>query len=81
MPDTPEWYDESKLRKAYYDTGYTGWIIDNGDGTCHYANNPLLGEGGPNWGDKVRLIPPGPGQVFPTADSSEILERYNPEIK
>jgi hypothetical protein len=40
---TPDWYDESKLRKAYYAAGYTGWVIDLGDGTGRYANEPLLG--------------------------------------
>lgn len=42
-PESPPWYDESKLRKAYYADGYSGWIIDLGDGTCRYANEPLLG--------------------------------------
>lgn len=41
--DTPPWYDESKLRRARYAEGYSGWIIDLGDGTGRYANDPLLG--------------------------------------
>ena len=40
---TPPWWDEKKLRKAYYAPGYSGWVIDCGDGTCRYANEPLLG--------------------------------------
>lgn len=39
----PPWYDETKLRKVYYAPGYSGWVIDCGDGTCRYANSPLLG--------------------------------------
>lgn len=39
----PPWYDESKLRKVYYADGYSGWVIVCGDGTCRYANSPLLG--------------------------------------
>jgi hypothetical protein len=79
MSDSPEWYDESKLRKAYFAEArdYTGWVIDLGDGTCRYANRPLLGEDGPGWGDRVRLVDRGWG--FPFADPSEILEKYEPE--
>ena len=75
---TPEWYDESKATRARYAHDYTGWVIDLGDGTCRYTNNPLLGENGPRWGDRVRLIP-DPGGGLPTADASKILERYDPE--
>lgn len=39
----PPWWDEKKLRKAYFADGYSGWVIDCGDGTCRYANTPLLG--------------------------------------
>lgn len=39
----PDWYNESRLRKVYYAEAYTGWVIDLGDGTCRYANEPLLG--------------------------------------
>ena len=74
MSVRPDWYDESKLARAIYDEGYTGWVIDLGDGTCRYANSPLLGDDGPSWGDRVRLIQMPHG--LPIADSSEILERY-----
>lgn len=40
---SPDWYDESRLKHVYYAAGYSGWIIDLGDGTCRYANEPLLG--------------------------------------
>lgn len=43
MGDRPPWWDESKLRHVEYAPGYTGWIVDMGDGTCRYANEPLLG--------------------------------------
>lgn len=73
---TPDWYDKKKLRKAYYEyPDYTGWVIDLGDGTCRYANAPLLSKKGPQWGDRVRLVPSKTD--FPIADSSKILERYN----
>ena len=39
----PPWWDESNLRRAYYADGYSGFVIDCGDGTCRYANDPLLG--------------------------------------
>ena len=74
---TPDWYDESKLTKAMYNSGYSGWVIDLGDGTCRYANNPLLGEDGPKWGDRVRLLKMQDGTHL--ADHSEIIERYNPD--
>lgn len=70
----PEWYDKSKLRRAYYAEGYSGWVVDLGDGTCRFANAPLLGDDGPNWGDRVRLVEVGYG--LPIVDVSEILERY-----
>jgi hypothetical protein len=55
----PEWQDDSKLRKAVYSHGgYSGWVYDLGDGTCRFANDPLLGENGPNWGDRVHLFEP-----------------------
>ncbi|MBC8125812.1 MAG: hypothetical protein H8M99_01510 [Gloeobacteraceae cyanobacterium ES-bin-144] len=41
--ESPPWWDDSKLRKAYFADGYSGWVIDCGDGTCRYANAPLLG--------------------------------------
>lgn len=83
---TPEWYDESRLRKAEYAPGYTGWVIDCGDGTCRFANSPLLGcddENNPNrdainaaapqWGDRVRLIETTDG--LPRGEATEIIER------
>ena len=76
---TPEWYDKDKLTRARYAHDYTGWVIDLGDGTCRFANAPLLGEDGPRWGDRCRLIP-DPSDGLPTVDSSEILERYDPEV-
>lgn len=42
-PAPPGWYDESRLRRVFYAAGYTGWVVDLGDGTCRYANAPLLG--------------------------------------
>lgn len=75
----PSWYDEKRLRKAWYVIGeYSGWVIDLGDGTCRYANIPLLGDDPamPQWGDKVPLIETGTG--LPFADSSRIIERYEP---
>lgn len=72
--EVPDWYDESKLRKAYYDQGYSGWVIDLGDGTCRYANSPLLGEDGPKWGDRVNLVRCNDGTLM--AVPSPILERY-----
>lgn len=75
---TPEWYDEEKLIRAYYVANeYTGWVIDLGDGTCRFANPPLLGENGPKWGDRVRLVKSGAG--LPVVDYSEILEHYDAE--
>lgn len=57
----PEWYDENKVTKAVFafengHSAYTGWVVDLGDGTCRFANAPLLGEGGPQWGDRVDLF-------------------------
>lgn len=39
----PQWWDESKLMHVEYAPGYWGYVIDCGDGTCRYANSPLLG--------------------------------------
>ena len=39
----PSWYDELKLRRVAYADNYYGWVIDCGDGTCRYVNEPLLG--------------------------------------
>jgi hypothetical protein len=58
---SPDWYDESKAVRAIYalENGYPaygGWVIDLGDGTCRFSNDPLLGEVGPKWGDRVDLF-------------------------
>ena len=81
----PPWYDESKLRRTNYADGYTGWVIDLGDGTCRYANEPLLGcddddnprkaeinRNRPRWGDRVRWADGRP-------DPTQIVERWEPE--
>lgn len=57
----PDWYDESKVTKAIFAfeggrSAYTGWVVDLGDGTCRFSNSPLLGENGPEWGDRVDLF-------------------------
>jgi hypothetical protein len=85
-PRTPDWYDESKLRQVEYAPNYRGWIIDLGDGTCRYANDPMLGEGNyllpnykelnakrPHYGDRVRLVDDKP-------DKAQIIERWMPEL-
>ena len=87
MSKSPEWYDKTKLVRAYYADGYTGWVIDLGDGTCRFANAPLLGcddddnphkdeinRNAPRWGDRVRLV--RSGGALPRVDATEILERY-----
>ena len=53
--EDPEWYDKTKLTKAFYASNETGWIIDNGDGTAYLANNPSE-DSVAKWGDKVRYI-------------------------
>lgn len=70
---SPEWYDEDKLIRLYYDEGYTGWAIDLGDGTCRLTNKPLLGEDGPQWGDRVPFVP---GDPLGRIDKTRIIERY-----
>lgn len=54
--DRPEWMKNGKTVKATYADGYSGWVVDLGDGTCRLANSPLLGENGPEWGDRVDLF-------------------------
>jgi hypothetical protein len=61
--EAPDWYDESKIVRAIYaiqgdggHSAYGGYVQDLGDGTCRFTNPPLLGEGGPNWGDRVDLF-------------------------
>ena len=61
--------------RARYAERYTGWVIDLGDGTCRYANTPLLGATGPRWGDRVPLVAATDGG-FPIADASRIIERF-----
>ena len=39
----PPWRDESGLLHVEYAPGYSGWVVDLGDGTCRYASEPLLG--------------------------------------
>jgi hypothetical protein len=81
----PSWWDEKKLRKVFYDPGYSGWIIDLGDGTGRYANPPMLGcddddnprlaeinRNQPHWGDRVKLVNGNP-------DPTQIIERWEPE--
>lgn len=76
----PDWYDESKLERVYYspDLHYTDWVINLGDGTCRYANSPLMGEYGPSWGDRVPLIEV-PGHNLRLADHTKVIERYECE--
>ena len=56
MSDQPDWYDETQIVKATFADGYSGWVQDLGDGTCRFTNAPLLGETGPEWGDRVDLF-------------------------
>lgn len=85
----PDWYDKSKLRRVLFADCYSGWVIDLGDGTCRFANNPLLGcddddnpkkdainAASPRWGDRVPLIETG-GEL-PRVDAFNIIERYEP---
>lgn len=87
--ELPDWYDESKLRRVYFAEGYSGWVVDLGDGTCRFANEPLLGcddddnpekdainAARPHWGDRVPLVKVG-GEM-PRVDASKIIERYEP---
>lgn len=75
---SPAWYDEEKLRRAYYGIGYSGWVVDLGDGTCRLVNEPLLGEEGPQWGDRVPLLE---REGMPMIDATNVIERYVPEHK
>ena len=85
MAKNPSWYKESKLKKVEYAPNYFGYIIDLGDGTCRYANDPMLGESNtflpnfkeinrtrPHWGDRVKLVNGKP-------DRNQIIERWEPE--
>lgn len=89
----PEWYDESKLQRAYYADGYRGWIINCGDGTCRYANAPMLGAdpGEQEDGsiltqeqcDAINSVSPKWGDrvklVNGRPDAKQIVERWEPE--
>jgi hypothetical protein len=89
----PPWWDETKLKKAYYAPGYSGWIIDLGDGTCRYANSPLLGAepGKQSDGtfltegecDAINLAAPKWGDrvklINGVPDSKQIVERWEHE--
>ena len=39
----PECWNSSRLKRASDAPSYNGWVLDLGDGTCRYANEPLLG--------------------------------------
>lgn len=79
-PKLPDWYKEENLRMVWYAINeYSGWVVDLGDGTCRYANSPMLGEDGPKWGDRVPLVALG-GEVY-YADKSKIIDHYEPETK
>lgn len=93
QPTNPPWWDEAKLRKAYYAPGYTGWVIDCEDGTVRYANAPLLGAdpGLQDDGstltqeecDKINAVAPRWGDRVKMANGSpdpkQIVERWEPE--
>ncbi len=60
---SPDWYDESKVIRAIYaiegdggHSAYGGYVQDLGDGTCRFTNAPMMGEDGPEWGDRVDLF-------------------------
>ena len=72
---SPDWYVEENLRKVYYADGYLGWVIDLKDGTCRFANDPLLGKDGPEWGDRVKLIEPLIEDELARVDYSEIIKK------
>lgn len=71
--ESPEWYDEKKLRKVQFADDETGWVIDLGDGTCRYVNEPLVD--GVSWGDRVPLIKGTRGWL--RADSTKIIEKFH----
>lgn len=52
----PDWYDESKIVGVTIDEGYSGYVQDLGDGTCRFVINPLMGDGSPEFGDRVDLF-------------------------
>lgn len=52
----PAFYALGPTVKATFADGYSGWVVDLGDGTCRLANQPLLGENGPKFGDRVDLF-------------------------
>ena len=92
MAMTPDWYDESKLRHVQYADGYFGWVIDLGDGTCRYVNQPLLGADPGEQEDGTVLTQDECDEINRRApnwgdrvrlkngnpDSTQIVERYSP---
>jgi len=56
VAEQPDWYDEGKTLHVTYAEGYSGHVQDLGDGTCRFLNAPMLGEDGPEWGDRVDLF-------------------------
>lgn len=58
----PDWLDEDKLVQATFAfegegrIAYGGPVVDLGDGTCRLAVKPLLGDGSPEFGDRVDLF-------------------------
>jgi len=93
-PKRPFWWDQSKLARAYFAPGYSGWIINYGDGTCRYANQPLLGadpglqEDGSTLTqeqcDAINAAAPNWGDLVRMSngmpDPKQILERYDQKI-
>ena len=63
--DTPAWYDEEKLSRAYLGESETGWVVDLGDGTCRLANNPLPRDDEVDLGWGVRRERQHPGSAGP----------------
>lgn len=93
LPQSPPWWDETKLERAYYAEGYSGWIINLGDGTCRYANGPLLGVD-PGEQEDGSFISEEEAEIYNAGmprlgdrvklvngrpDPTQIIERYNPE--
>ena len=90
----PFWYDKSKLKHTYYADGYSGWVIDCGDGTCRYVNSPLLGADPGVQADGTTLTQAQCDEINRKAprwgdrvkwangrpDATQIVERWQPEI-
>lgn len=77
---TPDWYDESKLRRAYLGDGETGWVVVVEPDKCRLANTPLPRDDDVNlsWGDLVPFIANG-SRGFPEIER-KVLEKYDPEV-